>query len=70
MTHSSTVYYIESQGDSQPRKIVIHTPGTKYHKFLEGKKATAFRDRLKAANPAKQYRRVKETTTYNEGEWI
>lgn len=70
MTHSSTVYFVESLNEKGDRKIVVHTAGTKYHKFFDGKKATKFRDELKAANPLKKFRRVKETTTYKEENWI
>lgn len=70
MTYSSTIYFVESLNEKGERKIVVHTAGTKYYKFADGKKATKFRDELKAANPHKKYRRCKQTESTNEGDWI
>ena len=74
MKHSFTHYFVQSLlGGSRPQ-IVGHSQddetGEIYHKFLDRKKALKLIEDEKKVSPEYKYRVVKETTTYDEGEWI
>jgi hypothetical protein len=66
MTHSFTTYYIEVK-ENGVDKIVPHSG--KNYKFLSGKSATDFLNKIKEKNPDRFFRRVKETTIVKYDEW-
>lgn len=73
MKHSFTHYYLQSKLDDEQPKIVGHSQDKKtkeiYYKFLDRQKATKLMKDEKKVSPEYKYRIVKETVTYDEGNW-
>lgn len=69
MTYSSTTYYIEVKEENGATKIVPHTD-KKLYRFIEGKKATDFLKLLKEKHPTKNFRKVKDTHSFKQEDWV